>query len=352
MICPHYGYIKRGTEVMTEYSSTIMRKRGYSVDVLSMGINVNGLRIDKGLGKLSYKVTELSFLTGFCRKYLGFSPSIETISFALSLETFLKKNQYDFLWTNGDCWDNIVCKKTGIPYLSFFGGGISKMMQKESELLPDVFVVLTPQMLAWIKSKVPDCHSVYIPNGVDLELFKPKKLNIFSNYEPPIVLSTSALVETKRIDLIIDAMELLGKGTLILTSDGPMRNTLIQKGTKQLKDRFVYKGVVPYDTLPDLYANADVFVLASRNEPFGNVILESMACNTPVVAQRDETREWIIGDGGVLVNDCSDIPSLTSDIELAYKHDWKDKPRKQAEKFDWNKIVDMYIMEIKKVIEK
>ena len=204
MICPHYGYIKRGTEVMTEYSSTIMRKRGYSVDVLSMGINVNGLRIDKGLGKLSYKVTELSFLTGFCRKYLGFSPSIETISFALSLETFLKKNQYDFLWTNGDCWDNIVCKKTGIPYLSFFGGGISKMMQKESELLPDVFVVLTPQMLAWIKSKVPDCHSVYIPNGVDLELFKPKKLNIFSNYEPPIVLSTSALVETKRIDLIIN----------------------------------------------------------------------------------------------------------------------------------------------------
>ena len=98
--------------------------------------------------------------------------------------------------------------------------------------------------------------------------------------------------------------------------------------------------------MPYLYRLADVFVLASHNEPYGRVLLESMACNTPVVAEFDQTRFWMVGGyrnvGGILIRDIKNIFSLSKGIEYAYHHDYKDKPRKQAERFGWDRTVDQY----------
>ena len=89
------------------------------------------------------------------------------------------------------------------------------------------------------------------------------------------------------------------------------------------------------------YRAADSFVLASTPaEAFGLVYLEAMACNLPVIATDDPIRREIIGDAGLFVANSQDDYSHVLKQVLETK--WSNKPRQQALKFSWNKIIDRY----------
>jgi glycosyltransferase involved in cell wall biosynthesis len=348
VVCPHYGYITRGTERCTEEIVKKFIEHGHKVDVFSLGKNgntkeVDGLKKDKGLGKLSHNFAENTMFGGFCKKYIGISPHLEDMVFGMKLqERETEFMIYDVILSRGEYWETLACKKIAshfcIPVVSAFSGGNSKMMIEQAKL-SDTFIVNSPAYEKWIKEQLPEINSICIPGAVDLNIFNPNvNPSCFDNkYEHPIVISTSALIPAKRINLIIDAMTKLGKGTLIVTNDGPNKNEILKKGKKQLGNRFVYVGIVPLQTLVGLYVLSDVCVLASKNEPFGLVVLDSMACNTPVIAQKEAT-EWLIGDGGYVVDDCEDIENLAKTIEKTYETEWDNRPRKQAEKFGWEEI--------------
>ncbi len=78
-----------------------------------------------------------------------------------------------------------------------------------------------------------------------------------------------------------------------------------------LGDRFVWLDVLPQQELPAFYGAMDVFVMPSRYELFGIVMLEAMACGVPVVATRFGGPAEVIEDGadGLLV-DPTDVPAL------------------------------------------
>jgi glycosyltransferase involved in cell wall biosynthesis len=125
-------------------------------------------------------------------------------------------------------------------------------------------------------------------NGVDLRLFRPldrqatrRRLGL----EGPTLISVGHLIERKGHDLIVEAMPRLPGFTLLIAGEGPERGKLESLIARHgLGDRVRLLGARPHDELPELYGAADALVLASSREGWANVLLEAMACGTPVVA--------------------------------------------------------------------
>ena len=102
----------------------------------------------------------------------------------------------------------------------------------------------------------------------------------------PVILTVGTLKKVKRQDLIISAFARIKpsfNATLCIVGDGPERNRLVsQAASAGLGGRVVFPGHVS-DPAP-WYAHADVFVLASSYEGFGNVLVEAMAHGLAIVS--------------------------------------------------------------------
>jgi glycosyltransferase involved in cell wall biosynthesis len=125
-------------------------------------------------------------------------------------------------------------------------------------------------------------------NGVDLDLFRPQDraaLQARYGLAGPTLISVGHLIQRKAHDLVIEALPHLPDFRLLIVGDGPEDAKL-----RVLADRLGVAGRVdflgrrPHEELPGLYAAADALVLASSREGWANVLLEAMACGTPVVA--------------------------------------------------------------------
>jgi len=125
-------------------------------------------------------------------------------------------------------------------------------------------------------------------NGVDLELFHPldrEAARAAHGLTGPTLLSVGYLIQRKGHDLVIRALAELPQTRLLIAGDGPddakLRRIADEAG---VADRVTFLGRVAQNRLPELYTAADALVLASAREGWANVLLESMACGTPVVA--------------------------------------------------------------------
>lgn len=89
-----------------------------------------------------------------------------------------------------------------------------------------------------------------------------------------------------------------------------------------------FVGPRPQDELATLLNCADVGCFPSRNEPFGLVFIECMACGTPVIgADSGGPRDFVTSDVGALVPESDDVnvlaASLRDTVLLALQDDWK-----------------------------
>lgn len=134
-----------------------------------------------------------------------------------------------------------------------------------------------------------------IPNGVDTEKFRrmpqhEARALVGLPVEARIVLSVGSLIPRKGVHLVIKALkkvrDLSGLDLhYVVIGEGSFRVELEQLAQSLgLADRVHFQGEVPHHQLHAWYSAADVFCLASNREGWPNVILESMACGTPVVA--------------------------------------------------------------------
>lgn len=153
-------------------------------------------------------------------------------------------------------------------------------------------ITVSEQLKTRIESLFDQVNRISVlPNGVDTEKFTPTNSGkILETYDirEPYLLSVGSLRELKGHHLLIEAFaqrEELKDYTLVIAGTGAMRNTLESlTASLGVADRVKLVGDIPNNELPRLYTAASLFVLASSSEGCPNVVLESLACGTPVVA--------------------------------------------------------------------
>jgi teichuronic acid biosynthesis glycosyltransferase TuaC len=184
-------------------------------------------------------------------------------------------------------------------------------------------------------------------NGVDLERFLPldktamrQKLGL---PQGPVLLSVGHLIARKGHDVAIDAVARLPHATLVVIGEGEERTRLQQQVARLgIGDRVRFTGAIPNTHLASWYSAADVLILASSREGWANVLLESMACGTPVVASRIwGTPEVVQNDvAGRLVDERSGAAFAPVIAGLLEDAPPREAVRRYAEGFAWGQTTE------------
>lgn len=174
-------------------------------------------------------------------------------------------------------------------------------------------------------------------HGVDLSLFtyhpQPIDLPELQHLPRPWALYVGRVSYEKNIDAFLD---MDWSGTRIVCGEGPL--------AAQLKARYpdvVWMGVLPRPQLARVYAAANVFVFPSKNETFGLVMLEAMACGTPVAAYPVDGPLQVMGadqgepTGGVLRQSLAE--ATLQALQLP-----RQEARHRAQAFGWPHTVALF----------
>jgi len=192
----------------------------------------------------------------------------------------------------------------------------------------------------------PDEKVTVLRNGVDIALFRP--VDRFSaraalGLTRPTLLSVGHLIERKGHHRIIEAMTRLPEFDLLIVGEGPQRDSLAALINRRgLADQVRLLGARPHAELPSLYGAADILVLASSREGWANVLLEAMACGTPVVASNIWGNPEVVRDAAAgLVADENTPAGIVTAVRRLFEHlPERAATRAYAEQFSWDATTD------------
>lgn len=157
-------------------------------------------------------------------------------------------------------------------------------------------------------------------NGIDRELFHAGAMAERDHSGAPLVLFVGNLLPVKGPDVLVDACDRLARRGVRfecrLIGQGVMKGAIERQiGERGLADRVKLLGPQPLEELPAWYRRARVLVLPSHSEGVPNVVLEALACGTPVVATRVGGLPEIVGGEGLVA--AGDAAALAAAIESA-----------------------------------
>jgi teichuronic acid biosynthesis glycosyltransferase TuaC len=195
-------------------------------------------------------------------------------------------------------------------------------------------------------------------NGVDLALFRPHDRNAARDAlgcTRPTLLAVGNLVALKRHHLMIEALALLPGVELIVIGEGPERGP-IEKLARQhrVADRVRLLGRVPQDRLPQIYSAADLLLLVSSHEGWPNVLLESMACGTPVVVSNIGGIADIVAapEAGRILADATPSRLAEAICNILALPPPRTATRLYAEQFDWHSTTQGQIALFHEILER
>ena len=188
-------------------------------------------------------------------------------------------------------------------------------------------IVTNQSMQNYLSNKYPKSKLIYLPNGVDVTQFKPLNAHksLFTNRPASLtekqssitILYVGRLERQKNIYSLIKALSLWRKRykiRLIMIGDGSLKNGIL-KAVKKFKLSYTIKSHIPFDQMPVIYQNADIFILPSLLEGQPKALLEAMACGLPCIAtDLPGIKEFINNKELLIVK--NDYLNLSKAIEL------------------------------------
>jgi len=332
------GDIYRGVETFVHELANRLIGLGNEVVVYQRGKRLPGAK---------YKTVIIPIKIDYSRKGSYF-PFVNY--YALRVKDFTKKSlekmgkDVDIVFPTNGQWQSVLCKLWAkkndkkIVISGQSGPGLDDRINIYT--FPDVFVGLTKYQLSWARRINPCVTSFEIPNGVDLNKFKPDGEKLEFNLPRPIILCVGAFDKWKRQDHAIYAVSKLAKGSLLLVGKGREEKNLKKLGDKLLPGRFRIMSF-PHSRMPEVYRSCDLFTFPTVSwESFGIVLVEAMASGLGVIATDDPIRAQIVGEAGILV-DPTNVEEYANALAAGLNKSWKKLSREQAEKYSWDDVAKM-----------
>jgi glycosyltransferase involved in cell wall biosynthesis len=183
-------------------------------------------------------------------------------------------------------------------------------------------------------------------HGVDITLFRQdvikERSEALADLPGPIALCVSRVSYEKNIESFA---RMPWSGSKVVAGEGPL---LADLRARYPKIRWL--GLVPHQDLPAIYASADVMVCPSLHETFGLVMVEAMACGTPVAAYPVDGPLEVLGDGfdrysargGVLADDLGDASLRAMRVP-------RHQARTRALQFTWDLACQQFLQQLVRI---
>ncbi len=246
----------------------------------------------------------------------------------LSARAYAVKNKLPFSTAYHTRFPEYVKARIGVPlawtyaFLRWFHGPSMAVMAPTIVVKNDLEKFGFTNVVLWSR-------------GVDLDIFKPQDSKVL-NSSHPIFLYVGRVAIEKNINAFLE-IDLPGSKWVV--GDGPAMS-----GIKQKYPKVNYLGVLNQYELAKVYAAADVFVFPSKTDTFGLVLLEALACGTPVAAFPVTGPIDVLGSSpaGAMNEDLREacISALKIPREVARAH---------AEKFSWKAASEQFAEHLKPV---
>ena len=181
-------------------------------------------------------------------------------------------------------------------------------------------------------------NTVAWTRGVDTQMFTPGARDALAGRRP-IFLYVGRVAVEKNVEAFL---KLDLPGTKWVVGEGPLR--------AQLERRYphvYFAGIKTPAELAKYYRAADVFVFPSVTDTFGLVLLEALACGTPVAAFPVLGPIDVIGDSGAgVLHEDLGVACLRA-LEIS-----RHKARSYAERFSWQVSIDQFVRHLSPVAER
>lgn len=282
-----------------------------------------------------------------------------------TVEQLHRENPYDLLDAQYIYPDGyaglLIAKKLGIPVVLSALGTDVNVFPKFKRIAPkirwalneaDGILAVSNSLKATTASAgAPPDRIRVIGNGVDTTRFHPLdraevRGALRIEGPGPFVISVGTLDPNKGHQLLIAAVsELTGRYPAMkayIAGEGPYQSALTaQIREKKIADRVMLIGKRPHAELNSWFNAANVSCLLSEREGWPNVLLESLAAGTPVIATRAGGIAEVISSPalGTLVE--RNVPAITAALDAALKREW-DRPAlvAYAAQRTWDKVAE------------
>lgn len=350
-----------------------LSKKGIEIAIFSLNCNENEVNpyqqnnnikvyycIDKNAKKRSSGFAKISYLKALpCLKQVikEFKPDIVHAHYASSYGLLgALSGFHPFILS---VWGSDVFD---FPNISFLHKAVIKYNLAKADK-----ILSTSKVMAIETNKYTDKEIVVTPFGIDLDKFKPLKVNSLFDKNDIVIGTVKTLEEKYGIEYLIKAFAIVKDKhkylplKLLIVGAGSL-STALKKLTYDLgieKDT-VFTGKIAHELVPvyDNMLSVSVSVSVSNSESFGVAVIEASACGKPVVVSDVGGLPEVVKDGitGIVVpprnpqKTAEAIEKLVLDVKLRKK--MGEAGRKRVDKlYDWNKNVEQMI-EIYKTIKR
>jgi glycosyltransferase involved in cell wall biosynthesis len=254
---------------------------------------------------------------GWIRKFFSWDKAYlwEQVSFARNLRRHLRGDRFDIVHAaDPNVAQQLIahCRKHNLALVYQDGLSIGPAWCAKFEHVQ----ALAPFYLEQARAAGVDTKGWrMIPHFVDTRIFAPVadkravRARLFKGALPADAIALLAVGDfsaqgSKRLDWILDEFaKVKGSDHLILVGNANVADlNAISGRATGVKERVHFLTNISHQEMTAVYQAADLFVHAATREPFGIVLIEAMASGLPVIGHHFEVTQWIVGDGGFVVD--------------------------------------------------